>query len=466
LRGDLDQIVLKALRADPARRYASVDDLAEDVRRHLARLPVRARPETPGYLAGRFVRRHRASVGAVTGAVLVVAGLVAFYTVRLRAERDVADRRFAVARDAARAMIYDVHDAVAGLPGATVAREVIVGRSLDYLDRLAAEAGRDPALRLDLAEAYFRVGSAQGNPTNHNLGSTTDARASYRRGLAVLPPPAAPSRGDTLGVRVEGVRGRLYEKLGVVEAHRGRVALALALIDRAVAAHGRALAAAPDSTTPRVYLATSLINRGDYTGHPDFPNAGRQAEAAGYYRRARGLLNAIPEAERGLFPLRMLGVVHEREGTLAMERGDYGAALAAFRSSAAVRADVARRPDATSDVFRDAAIAHEKLGEAYLRRGQLARARDEYETALGGYQALAAADTVDAFSRETLAVGHLHLARLHGGPATPNLGDRATGRRHYRAALALLRPLAARDTENARPRSLVAEAERDLRAIE
>lgn len=466
LRGDLDQIVLKALRADPARRYASVDDLAEDIRRHRAQLPVRARPETPGYLAGRFVQRHRGSVGVATGAFLLVVSLVGFYTVRLRAERDVADRRFAVARDAARAMIYDVHDAVAGLPGATAAREVIVGRSLDYLDRLAVEAGHDPSLRLDLAEAYFRVGSAQGNPTNNNLGRTTDARASYRRGLDVLPPPAALIRGDTLGVRVESVRGRLYEKLGVVEAYRGRVDVALALIDRAVAAHGRSVAAAPDSVLPRVLLATSLINRGDYTGHPDFPNAGRPAESADYYRRARALLDAIPEAARGLFALRMLGVVHEREGTLAMQREDYGAALAAFRSSADVRAAIARRPDATADALRDAAIAREKLGEAYQSRGQLASAREEYEVALRGYRALAAADTADVFSRETLAIGHLHLARLHGGPAEPNLGDRATCRRHYRAALALLRPLAARDAGNARTRSLVGEAERDLRATE
>ncbi|HET9038998.1 MAG TPA: serine/threonine-protein kinase, partial [Gemmatimonadales bacterium] len=68
LRGDLDTILLTALRKEPDRRYPSVEQLAGDVRRHLEGLPVRARPDTFGYRAGKFVRRNRAGVAA---AVLV-----------------------------------------------------------------------------------------------------------------------------------------------------------------------------------------------------------------------------------------------------------------------------------------------------------------------------------------------------------------------------------------------------------
>ncbi|MBI1853212.1 MAG: tetratricopeptide repeat protein [Planctomycetes bacterium] len=70
LAGDLDAIVLRALRADPARRYASVDHFAEDIRRHLQNQPVTARPQTLAYRASRFVRRNR--VGAAA-ALLVLA---------------------------------------------------------------------------------------------------------------------------------------------------------------------------------------------------------------------------------------------------------------------------------------------------------------------------------------------------------------------------------------------------------
>ncbi len=77
LHGDLDAILAKALEKPPARRYGSADDLANDLRRHLGGIPVRARPPTLRYRAQRFVRRHRVGVAAVTVVVLAVAGGVA-----------------------------------------------------------------------------------------------------------------------------------------------------------------------------------------------------------------------------------------------------------------------------------------------------------------------------------------------------------------------------------------------------
>jgi serine/threonine-protein kinase len=73
LAGDLDNIVAKSLRKDPIERYASVDAFAQDVRRYLANEPVAARPDSLGYRAGKFVRRHR---GGVAAAVLVLLSLV------------------------------------------------------------------------------------------------------------------------------------------------------------------------------------------------------------------------------------------------------------------------------------------------------------------------------------------------------------------------------------------------------
>ena len=76
LAGDLDAIVLKALRKEPERRYRSVEELSEDVRRHLDRQPVRARRNSLVYRTGRLVRRNRAVVmTAVTMAALAALGL-------------------------------------------------------------------------------------------------------------------------------------------------------------------------------------------------------------------------------------------------------------------------------------------------------------------------------------------------------------------------------------------------------
>ena len=91
LHSDLEAITLMTLRKEPARRYTSVEQLSEDIRRHLEGLPVRARPDSFGYRSGKFIRRHR--VGAAAS-VLIAASLVgglglALWQMRVaRSERD------------------------------------------------------------------------------------------------------------------------------------------------------------------------------------------------------------------------------------------------------------------------------------------------------------------------------------------------------------------------------------------
>ncbi|MBK7641432.1 MAG: serine/threonine protein kinase [Planctomycetes bacterium] len=84
LRGDLDRIVLMALRKEPERRYSSAQEFADDLERHLAGEPVRARGNSLAYLAAKFVRRHRVAVGA--GVLVLAALLFGLFTAR-RSER-------------------------------------------------------------------------------------------------------------------------------------------------------------------------------------------------------------------------------------------------------------------------------------------------------------------------------------------------------------------------------------------
>ncbi len=90
LRGDVDVICLKALRPEPERRYASAEAFVEDIRRHLAGLPVTARPDTFGYRFRSFVRRHQLGVALTAAFVALLVGFAAFYTVRVTEERDLA----------------------------------------------------------------------------------------------------------------------------------------------------------------------------------------------------------------------------------------------------------------------------------------------------------------------------------------------------------------------------------------
>jgi serine/threonine protein kinase/tetratricopeptide (TPR) repeat protein len=86
LQGDLDAIVMTALRKEPQRRYASVSEFSEDIRRHLEHRPITARPSTVGYRGAKFIRRHRETVAAALMFVLLLAVALSWYvTARNRA---------------------------------------------------------------------------------------------------------------------------------------------------------------------------------------------------------------------------------------------------------------------------------------------------------------------------------------------------------------------------------------------
>ena len=444
LRGDLDTVVATAMTKEPGRRYATAEALGEDLRRVLVGEPIAARPAGRAYRARLFVRRHRTAVAAAAVVALALIGGIASTTWQARvarAERDRAEARFGIARDAAHALLYDVPDAIASLEGGTEAREVVLRQSIAYLDRLAADAGDDPALRVDLAEAYFRVGSVQGLPTGANLGRTADAAQSYRRGLALLPSDGP--LGDTLTVRAERVRAHLLQKLGVVRAHTGDLDGALALLDRAIATYARVRVAAPGTALDQAELASAFIDRGDYRGHPHFPNAGLPDSASADYARAEAALDAIPSAARTSDAERKRGVVYERQGTMRLEASDVDGALAFYTRSQALRERLAALPDASYDVRRDAGVAHETIGRTLAAQGggRLAEALAAHRRALAVYQTLADEDPADVGARRTLAIQLWHVAGVLGGPAAPNLGRRAEARATLDRALVLFQTL-------------------------
>jgi tetratricopeptide (TPR) repeat protein len=182
LRGDLDTIVLKALQKEPARRYRSVAALSDDVLRYLTRRPVLVRKDSALYTLGKFLRRNRVAVAA--GAVVIL-GLSSALLVSMREARR-ADRRYEDVRALTKSFLFEVHDQLVTIPGTTSVRELVVRRAQEYLDKVAAEETSDPALLLDLAAAYIKLGDAQGGDWGPSLGRTDDALRNYDLARALL----------------------------------------------------------------------------------------------------------------------------------------------------------------------------------------------------------------------------------------------------------------------------------------
>jgi non-specific serine/threonine protein kinase/serine/threonine-protein kinase len=198
LGGDLDQIVLQAMRKEKDRRYTSVEQLSEDIGRHLEGQPVLARKGTLSYHAAKFVKRHKAGVIAAALALLtLIAGMAAIVREsRLeRAQRARAERRFNDVRKLANSL-FTVHDAIANLPGSVAARKMIVGLSLNYLDSLANEASGDASLQRELAGAYAAIADIQGRAGTENLGDTKGALASYQKSADITQAVLAGSHSD------------------------------------------------------------------------------------------------------------------------------------------------------------------------------------------------------------------------------------------------------------------------------
>ena len=188
LSGDLDNIILKALRKEPTRRYNSVQEFSDDIRRYLAGLPVTATADTSLYRLNKFVKRHR--TGVLTGGLIVLTLLAAttiptWQAVVARREQTKAEQRFNEVRQLANTVLFEYHDGIAKLPGSTPLREKMVKDALAYLDNLAAEKIDDASLQSELASAYFKVGEVQGAPAKSSLGDYGGGLESFRKSLAI-----------------------------------------------------------------------------------------------------------------------------------------------------------------------------------------------------------------------------------------------------------------------------------------
>lgn len=200
LTGDLDNIILKSLQKEPARRYQSVAEFSEDIRRHLVGLPVLARPDTAAYRIGKFIERHRGAVLAASLAVLLIlsaATVAVWQAVQARREKNRAEQRFNQVRRLANTVLFDYHERIKSLPGSTETRRKLVTDAVEYLDNLAQTSDDSLDLQRELALAYRKVAQIQSDQQERaNTGETAAAVQNYQKALAIQKKIVAQTNAD------------------------------------------------------------------------------------------------------------------------------------------------------------------------------------------------------------------------------------------------------------------------------
>ena len=418
--GDLDLIVMTAVRRDPARRYPSAQALANDLGHFLAGRPIRARPDEVGYRMRKFVGRHRLPVAAVgTGIAALIAGLVLSLW-QAHAASVAALRADAAAQRAERVKsflisIFEQSDPDAGEGGKLTARELLERGAASIDSGLAGE----PQVQADLLDAVARI--------ENNLGLLEQALPHAQRALALRQAVLPPSDGR-IGLSLEAL-GEVQRSRGKMDEARRTFEAALPVLIRAygagsveVAVARRALAEAvpqPQESHREVELlrqalatfvrrygeaheesATTLYLLGEAL---EQDQQYRESEAA--YRRAAALL------ERSLGP-RNLKVSEVQDGLAGL--------LDRMGRTAEARPLLERAIATQQAVLGPHA---ERLAETLFSYGILLSREEEYAAADKAFN-----DALAIFGPDRFDAGH----------CLRYLGLSAMGQERYREAAALL----------------------------
>jgi serine/threonine-protein kinase len=337
LAGDLDTIVLRAMDKDPQRRYASAEQLAADIRRHLEGLPVLARPDTAFYRIGKLTRRHPWGMGSAALALLAVAGFS--ITVTHLWQQAVREKERSEAVSQFLQDLFEVPD-----PGNSKGKEITAREVLDRgTERIASDLQTQPELRATLMDTMMQV--------YRNLGQFESARKLGEESLAI--------RRRVLGNDDLLVAASL-QTLGVVRRELGETAAAEALLREALEIQRkRGATDTPDYAKALNDLGALLENKGDWDG------------AEKLYRESLALKRKLLGAEhedvaRGLSNL----------GHLLHTRKDYDGAERFYLEALAMRRKL------FGNVHPEVAMTLANLAVFYEDRGDLERAERTYREAV------------------------------------------------------------------------------------
>ena len=400
---EVETIVLKCLSKERERRYQSAGELARDVLCYLSGEPIEAKRDSSWYVLRKTVRRYRGPVAvAVAVLVLLAGGLVAtsaLYARALAAEAQ-ATRRFDDVRKLANTFMFEFHEQIKDLAGSTPAREFLVATALEYLDELASEAGDDASLKLELAEAYRKVGDVQGNPdAGGHLGDTTGAMASYRKAMEMLAPLAA-ADPDNADIRRELSIG--HKNIGDMLAAMGQSEEALACYRQSLEIAEALAAESPSDKVARRDLSVCYNRMGRILAR-----TGQTEEALDWYYKTLEIAEWLAADAPLNAPARKdVAVCHARIGGILAVSGRTDEALVSFREALEIDEVLVAADPTDARMRRGLLVDYNKVGEMLATIGQTEEALVKYRTSLAIAEELAAADPDNAEAQRDVSIGH------------------------------------------------------------
>lgn len=436
LKGDLDNIALKALRKEPDLRYTSVEQLADDIRRHLQGLPIRATQGSWNYRAAKFAKRHKIAILATlmfTLAVLVgVAATIREARIAHESEGR-AERRFEDIRQLSDWLLFEVHDSIRDLPGSTPARKLIVQKSLEYLSRLAKDSAQDVPLQRQLANAYERIGLVQGDPEGSNLGDINGALDSFKKALTIrLAIVSSPSKNTADLIALSAS----YRELCAIHArYLGEIGRALEYCNDAVRVAEELQKAEPQNPAARMELAQVYAATGTVYGQGSTSgNAGDSYAALEDHRKALALIQDLARSHLGDMEL------SSWQGRLSLltaddlfETGHVSEAIPLYQQATRTFEDLTRRSSSPS-YGSSLDLAYQRMGDMLLVAGRFQESVGYYRKQLDVDTRLVAGDPENMLFRISLAASYATYG--HGLWRAGHVAEALTSFRHGFAELA------------------------------
>ena len=405
LKGDLDNIILKALRKEPERRYSSVEQFAEDIRRHQMGLPVTASKDTWNYRAGKFIQRNKISAAA---AALILISLLGGLFATLY-QRNKAQRRFNDVRQLANSFLFEFHDAIENLPGATPARELVVKRAIEYLDKLVQESEGDPTLQRELGTAYAKIGEIQGNSYHSNLGDTEGAMKSYQKSLEIR---RHLYETDPTNREIQHELAASYEGVGDIFNTDNDLPNGLQKYDEALALRLFLVEAEPQNRKYLLALADLYTRRGLIKGTEGYANLGDTLGALEEHLRSVSISEKLvaiePDEEAQNFLAGALIYLTMQQNAV----GKTVDALANGRKAVAMYENLATQSPNNTQTKESLLNALTILRYSLVDENLMLEAEKNARYVLAETEKASAADPKDANVREDLSISYNDLARV------------------------------------------------------